>query len=80
MGLAWGSINTVQPEPVATPVENMISQRDIPKESELFTACLSGYKDNGEESFYTFGFIDRDTLTTAGLSGESDISVRMRFS
>ena len=25
MGLAWGSINTVQPTPVQTPVENMIS-------------------------------------------------------
>ncbi|KAL1310706.1 hypothetical protein AAFC00_000964 [Neodothiora populina] len=73
LGLAWGSINTVQPEPVKTPVENMISQDDIPKESELFTACLSGYKDSGEESFYTFGFIDQDLLTAAGLSGNSDI-------
>lgn len=29
LGLAWGSINTVQPNPVETPVENMISQDDM---------------------------------------------------
>jgi hypothetical protein len=38
LGLAWGSINTVTPKPVQTPVENMISQEDIPKTAELFTA------------------------------------------
>lgn len=40
LGLAFGSINTVTPKPVATPVENMIAQKDIPKSSELFTAYL----------------------------------------
>lgn len=74
LGLAWGSINTVQPTPVQTPVENMISQQDIPKESELFTANLSGYKDSGEESFYTFGYIDQDVLSAANVSS-SDIHV-----
>lgn len=73
LGLAWGSINTVQPTPVQTPVENMISQQDIPKSSELFTAHLSAYKDSGETSFYTFGYIDQDVLTEAGVSSESDI-------
>ena len=29
LGLAWGSINTVQPTPVQTPVENMITQDDM---------------------------------------------------
>ncbi|KAL9597605.1 MAG: hypothetical protein Q9219_005044 [cf. Caloplaca sp. 3 TL-2023] len=40
LGLAFGSINTVTPKPVATPVESMIAQNDIPKTSELFTAYL----------------------------------------
>lgn len=75
LGLAWGSINTVQPTPVATPVENMITQDDIPKDSELFTAHLANYKDTGDDSFYTFGFIDQDVLTTAGVSSASDIQV-----
>ncbi|KAI4720443.1 acid protease [Aureobasidium sp. EXF-10727] len=57
LGLAWGSINTVQPTPVDTPVENMISQDDIPKDAELFTAYLSSNK-SGEDSFYTFGYVD----------------------
>lgn len=73
LGLAWGSINTVSPTPVQTPVENMITQSDIPKDMELFTAHLSTYKDSDEQSFYTFGYIDQDTLTTSGLSGASDI-------
>lgn len=73
LGLAWGSINTVTPTPVQTPVENMITQGDIPKDMELFTAHLSTYKDTSEDSFYTFGYIDQDTLTTSGLSSASDI-------
>lgn len=38
LGLAWPAINTVTPKPVATPVENMITQNDIPESAELFTA------------------------------------------
>lgn len=57
LGLAWGSINTVQPTPVSTPVESMIAQDDIPQDAELFTAYLSGVK-SGQDSFYTFGYID----------------------
>lgn len=38
LGLAWPAINTVKPKVVATPVENMITQDDIPKSAELFTA------------------------------------------
>jgi Eukaryotic aspartyl protease len=38
LGLAWPAINTVTPKPVATPVENMITQEDIPTSAELFTA------------------------------------------
>ena len=66
LGLAWGSINTVTPSPVQTPVENMISQSDIPKNSELFTANLGSVKDANDPdkgaSFYTFGYIDQDAL------------------
>lgn len=66
LGLAFGSINTVTPTPVATPVENMITQADIPKTSELFTAHLGSMNDTGDadrkDSFYTFGYIDQDAL------------------
>lgn len=70
LGLAWGSINTVKPTPAATPIENMISQRDIPHNRELFTAYLGSWRDANEadkgESFYTFGFIDQDVIKAAG--------------
>ncbi len=66
LGLAWGSINTVQPSPVQTPVQNMITQDDIPKNAELFTANLGSVKDANDpdkgESFYTFGYIDQTAL------------------
>ena len=61
LGLAFGSINTVSPTPVQTPVENMISQDDIPKDEELFTAYLGAEKAS-EESFYTFGYLDQTAL------------------
>lgn len=67
LGLAWGNINTVQPKPVQTPVANMITQKDIPTNAELFTAHLSSYRDTGSAgaSFYTFGFIDPAALKAA---------------
>jgi len=72
MGCAFGNINTVKPTPVKTPVENMILQRDIPKNAELFTAYLGSWKDTNEadkgESFFTFGYIDQDALKAAGVS------------
>ena len=43
-----------------------MSQNDIPKASELFTAKLGSFKDANDpdkgESFYTFGYIDQATL------------------
>ncbi|RFU30962.1 hypothetical protein B7463_g5370, partial [Scytalidium lignicola] len=70
LGLAWGSINTVTPTPVQTPVENMITQDDIPQTAELFTAYLGSWRDANDpdkgESFYTFGYIDQDTVTASG--------------
>ncbi|KAI9824639.1 MAG: hypothetical protein M1819_000840 [Sarea resinae] len=72
LGLAWGSINTVSPKPVQTPVENMISQSDIPSNQELFTAKLGSYHDASDPdkgaSFYTFGFIDKDTVGSQTVS------------
>lgn len=70
LGLAWGSINTVTPTPVKTPVENMITQEDIPKTAELFTANLGSWRDANEPdkgaSFYTFGTIDQATVEASG--------------
>ncbi|KAF2421023.1 putative aspartic endopeptidase [Tothia fuscella] len=66
LGLGFGQINTVRPARVKTPVENMISQQDIPKTAELFTAYLGSQKDAAEDDqgvgFYTFGYIDQDVL------------------
>jgi hypothetical protein len=70
LGLAFGSINTVRPQPVKTPVENMIAQADIPHDSELFTAYLGSWRDKDDvdkgESFFTFGYIDQDVLKRLG--------------
>ncbi|RJE23627.1 Eukaryotic aspartyl protease [Aspergillus sclerotialis] len=66
LGLAFSNINTVRPFPVKTPVDNMIAQRKIPTNSQLFTAKLSSSRDNNDPSFYTFGFIDEDTVKATG--------------
>ncbi|KAK7992892.1 aspartic endopeptidase [Apiospora saccharicola] len=71
LGLAFDKINTVTDnngtsEPAATPVENMIAQDDVPKESELFTSAFYSDRDQGKESFYTFGFIDQDLVQQSG--------------
>lgn len=70
LGLAFSSINTVKPQPVKTPVDNMIAQSDIPQTSELFTAKLGSWRDANEPdqgvSFYTFGFIDQATVQASG--------------
>lgn len=72
LGLAWGNINTVTPTPVQTPVENMISQDDIPQDAELFTAYLGSWRDANDpdkgESFYTFGYIDQDVVSGQTIS------------
>lgn len=52
LGLAWPNINTVSPEPVKTPVENMIEQKLI--DQPLFTVKLSH---DTEPGFYSFGEI-----------------------
>ncbi|EKV07277.1 Aspartic endopeptidase (AP1), putative [Penicillium digitatum] len=66
LGLAFSNINTVKPQVVSTPVENLISQSDIPKSAELFTVKLGSWRDSDEpdksELFYTFGYIDQDTV------------------
>lgn len=66
LGLAFSDINTVTPTSVATPVDNMITQDDIPKSKELFTAYLGSWRDANDpdhgQSFYTFGFIDQEVL------------------
>ena len=66
LGLSFGNRNTVSPPPVKTPVENMIDQRDIPKDMELFTAYLGSWRDVNDTdkgaSFYTFGYLDKGAL------------------
>jgi len=70
LGLAWGSINTVKPQPVPTPAANMISQEDIPQSAELFTCYLGSWRDVNSpdqgESFYTFGYIDNAIVEKSG--------------
>lgn len=70
LGLAFGNINTVTPRAVATPVENMISEQDIPQTAELFTCNLGSWRDandpDGGKSFYTFGYIDEPTVKASG--------------
>jgi len=64
LGLAWPSINTVQPNSVATPVANIIQQGIAPG---VFSVALDQGDGNG---FYTFGGIDP---AKAGVQ-ESDIT------
>ncbi|EMC99342.1 hypothetical protein BAUCODRAFT_573677 [Baudoinia panamericana UAMH 10762] len=56
-GLAFPPLNTVKPTRAQTPMVNMISQSDIPKDSELFTCYFSGQSGN---SYFTTGYIDHD--------------------
>ncbi|KAJ5041178.1 uncharacterized protein L3040_005729 [Drepanopeziza brunnea f. sp. 'multigermtubi'] len=71
LGLAFRSINTVTPKAVSTPVENMITQPDIPKGAELCTAKIGSWCDADEPDdegagFYTFGYIDLPTVEASG--------------
>ncbi|KAK0727078.1 eukaryotic aspartyl protease [Lasiosphaeria miniovina] len=70
LGLAFPSINTVttngKSDPQPTPVTNMITQSDIPKEAELFTSAFYSSRDAQEKSFYTFGWIDEDLVKASG--------------
>ena len=68
LGLAFSSLNTVSPTPQKTPTDNLIAQKDISQ--QLFTAYLGSWRDTDEadkgQSFYTFGYIDQDTLSANG--------------
>lgn len=48
----------------------VIDQEDIPESAELFTAKLGSWRDANEpdkgEGFYTFGYIDKDTVSASG--------------
>jgi len=51
----------------------MISQSDIPKGEELFTAWLGASRDSSsaqQNSFYTFGFIDNDALSSINATAD----------
>lgn len=66
LGLAWDSINTVQPSAVQTPVDNLISQNLVPSDAQLFTAHLGEATIKNDNSFYTFGYIDQDVVSSTG--------------
>ena len=70
LGLAFPKINTITTngtsDPQPTPVVNMISQDDIPKDAELFTTAFYSTRDKDEKSFYTFGWIDHDLVKASG--------------
>ncbi|EHK22952.1 uncharacterized protein TRIVIDRAFT_78763 [Trichoderma virens Gv29-8] len=70
LGLAWPAINTVatngKSTPANTPVANMITQDDIPSDAELFTAAFYSERDANAQSFYTFGYIDTDLVSSSG--------------
>ncbi|KAF7560946.1 hypothetical protein G7046_g3192 [Stylonectria norvegica] len=71
LGLAFPQINTAMTngvsDPAETPVTNMITQGDIPKDAELFTSAFYSERDAGSpESFYTFGYIDQDLVKKSG--------------
>lgn len=71
LGLGFRHINTIETtdgkaDPQPTLVDNMISQREIPEHSELFTCALYSAREPGEESFYTFGWIDQDLVKQSG--------------
>ncbi|KAF2797487.1 acid protease [Melanomma pulvis-pyrius CBS 109.77] len=77
LGLAFGSLNTVAPTPQKTPVDNMIAQKDVSE--QVFTAYLGSWRDTDEsdkgESFYTFGYIDQDTMKAAGATEPNYVDV-----
>jgi hypothetical protein len=70
LGLAFSTINTVKrngrSSPQTTPVDNMISQGDIPAGAELFTSAFYSDRDAGTESFFTFGWVDEALVASSG--------------
>lgn len=66
LGLAFGSINTVKPQRVQTPMENLIAQNLVPQNAQLFTAHLGASAEKGDNSYYTFGSIDQSVVQASG--------------
>jgi hypothetical protein len=61
LGLGFSSLNTVKPNPVRTPMENLIRQGTI--QNPIFTVALRDSNSNatGQGGHYTFGYIDQNT-------------------
>lgn len=66
LGLAFSHINTVKvngrSDPQKTVVDNMIDQGMDP----VFTSAMWSERDEGKESYYTFGWIDEDLVKASG--------------
>ena len=70
LGLAFDTINTVTPTPAKTPMDNLIAQNT--DSAGFFTAYLGSWRDTAAadkgDSFYTFGYLDGDTMKAAGVT------------
>ncbi|KAJ9603922.1 hypothetical protein H2200_011444 [Cladophialophora chaetospira] len=70
LGLGFSNLNKVRPYPQKTPIDNMVAQKDIPQNQELFTCYLGSYKDANDpvhgQSFFTFGNIDEEVVNSTG--------------
>lgn len=61
-GLAFNPLNNCKPRVVNTLATNMIHQRDIPADEQVFACYLSSYKDQNEISFWNFGRIEQSVV------------------
>ncbi|ORY81362.1 aspartic peptidase domain-containing protein, partial [Protomyces lactucae-debilis] len=61
LGLGFSSLNTVKPNPVRTPMENLIRQGTV--QNPIFTVALKDSNSNatGQGGHFTFGYIDKST-------------------
>ncbi|OAA68696.1 aspartic endopeptidase [Niveomyces insectorum RCEF 264] len=66
LGLAWPSINTIQPTPQPTFMANLISGGTLPTDAQIFTSAFYSAREASQSSFYTFGYMDEDLVKASG--------------
>jgi hypothetical protein len=67
LGLAWGKLSSIEPQPAEAPVETMMEKEhtQIHETQRLFTMKLgnwNGDHDGPDQGFFTFGFINYDLV------------------
>lgn len=73
LGLAWGRVSSVEPEPPAAPIETMMikEQTQIHESQRLFTMKLGSWRGSDEldhdQGFFTFGYIDFDLVKESNM-------------